>query len=373
MSSSFAGSLENSLAPWGPLFRQSEQLRTLLELSDFVKKYCFKNPKHKDAELWDDDSFQYAVNRGRLFFLSYQGSDWASNNQSEQFRVNGVVDSGLLLHHWLQELNQIVLVTTWHPLHGDFLRLIEPWKDEIPGTQAIFAKVPRLGVSDVVLQGNHSIEEAERSAFSIQELAQFIGVYQDLRVTRAEAFAAELRGLADLYEAHPTRLKMPFAPQTHRPNHQHIPNKMRQEARIMEKRAKTTWWGYKEIFAYRFAYSFPALVVYDWTVELFRTVMQKHVCLGSKHLEAIVEKTKPVLDGIPRWAPCLSGHLQNDQSASVSGAMNPLDTKPHGDSARNEYHPRPDGELKWLASFVEVIAWMEAEFPDILQDVRSGD
>lgn len=342
-------SLENSLAPWGPLFREGHKLRTLLQLTHLVKKYCYKNPKDKEDHNLRS-SYRYLTTRGRLSFLSYQGADWSLH--PSEFRTHGVVDPAALVRRWRASLKDIVLDTTGNALYEDYPRLIEPWQDNVPGAQIIFAK-------------------AKQGLLSIEELSQFIELYQRLRVVRAEAFAEELRGLANLYEAHPTRLKMPFAPQTNRLNRQHIPSAMRREARLIVKRANTTWWKYKEIFSYRFAYPFPALVIYDWTLQLFRKVMQKHVCLGSEHLQVIVDKSKPVLDSLPQWAPSLLAHLQNDQRAGASDALDHLEVRPERSPYRNKCRPRSEGELKWLASFAEVIAWMEVEFPDILQEVRS--
>ncbi|KAH7406775.1 hypothetical protein DE146DRAFT_630065 [Phaeosphaeria sp. MPI-PUGE-AT-0046c] len=343
-------SLENSLAPWGPLFREGHQLRKLLEVTDLFKKYCCKNPKTKEDHYWDTTSFRFVSTHGRLSFLSYQGSNWRSK-ESEEFRTHGVVDPALVSRRWLASLSEDVLRTTRQALHTDHLRLLEPWEAKVSGAQVIFAK-------------------ARRGALSVEELSQFIHVYQRLRVIRAEAYAEDLCGLANLYEVHPTRLKTPFAPQTYRFNQQHIPSAMRREAQVIVKRASTTWWLYKEIFSYRFAYPFPALVMHDWTLQLFRKVMQKHVCLGSEHLEVIVKKTQPILDGLPQWAPTLLTHLQKDQSTGVSDALNLFDIKPQRTPPMNKYRSRAEGELQWLAAFSEVVAWMEVEFPNILREVR---
>jgi hypothetical protein len=62
-----------------------------------------------------------------------------------------------------------------------------------------------------------------RTCLSLDELDSFVELYLRLREIRASAVSRSLYRIADLYEANPTCLRTPFAPQTHRPNKKHYP------------------------------------------------------------------------------------------------------------------------------------------------------
>jgi hypothetical protein len=194
----------------------------------------------------------------------------------------------------------------------------------VANASAVFEKIPFLGKTtfDGISDGN--MELAKRNAFSIEELMDFMDVYQRIRVIRSESLAGELYCLADLYEAHPTRLTMPYAPQTCRLNTDHVPTNMRHEAQKPVRRANYTWWGSKEIYRYRFEFTFPALVPYGWTVQLFRRVMHTHVRSDSVHPEEIIEMSKIVLGSVPRWVPNVLGHLDIDHITGTSTARSQL-------------------------------------------------
>jgi hypothetical protein len=81
-----------------------------------------------------------------------------------------------------------------------------------------------------------------RTCLSLDELDSFVELYLRLREIRASAVSRSLYRIADLYEANPTCLRTPFAPQTHRPNKKHIPSNMRSMARKQEIRAKHRRW-----------------------------------------------------------------------------------------------------------------------------------
>jgi hypothetical protein len=360
-------SLEDNLSPWGMFFRDGNALlmQRLLALTDRLEKLCFKQPKSKDVY---EDTFAYASSNGQLYFLRNSGS-WRSSNGSYPYTPQ-LVDASSLSSHWLSWLNELAINTTWRALHADYLELIEPWMAQLDGAAVIFGKVPFFKETLTSYQTGSSLTEAKRNALSIEELSKFIDLYQQLRVIRAKGLAEELYRLANLYEAHPSRLTMPFAPQTPRLNKQHIPSNMHYETRKLTKRASTTWWSYKEMYRYRFIYPYPALVPYDWTIQLFCKVLHNGMLSESLYPGAIVKSCERVVMGIPVWVRNLRP-FETDEMAKLSKALDLIALEPNESSSwRLTYCTHPDDELRWLEEFVGVVAWMELEFPDVLQEVQ---
>ena len=96
-----------------------------------------------------------------------------------------------------------------------------------------------------------------------------------------------------------------------------------------------------------------------------------------------------VLEAPPRWAatapeatPALATSTQatDDPIAEVSKGLGQLalqsvprlHTQLLFQETGNAYCTRPESELQWLETFVEVVAWMEEEFPDVLLEVRGS-
>jgi hypothetical protein len=359
-------SLEDSLSPWGAFFRDGNTsvMQKLSAITDRLKIFCFKLPKSKDDS--DRDTFEYSLFWGSLFFLRNRGSEWRSSiiGHPDSLRL---VDAASLSRHWLSSLNEIAVSTTQQAFHTDYSRLIEPWLTQLDGATAIFGKIPRDGD----YQDGWSQIQARRTALSIEELSDFIDLYQQLRVLRAEALAEELYRLADLYETHSSLLKMPFAPQTPRLNKAHIPSRMRYEARKIVKRASTTWWKYEKMYPYRFGYPFPALIPYTWTIQLFCKVLHDDKLSESLHPETIAKSCKAIMQEIPAWAPDGLRHVATGDMAGLSNALDRIALGPKyipGWQNTNCIHA--EDELKWLERFADVIAWMEVEFPDAVQEVR---
>lgn len=386
--SKFAGprlvwSLENSQTSWGIYFRGEGSvlcLRRLLALTEQIKKRCFKLPKTKLQDIkWSPAArnfFEYVASNGPLAFLHYRKSDWSSkasdtrlSNTSHSYTAQ-FNDCSTLSRHWLFALNEIAINTTWKDLHDDYSRRIEPWIGQVDGASATFGKIPYVGSATAYPPYVKNLADAKREAMTIKELEDFVEMYQRIRVIRAEAFAGELRRLADLYEAHPTQLKMPFAPQTLRPNPKHIPDSMRREAQRMMKRATNTWWKYKEMTRYRFAFQFPAIIPYEWSVQLFRKVMQLNPTLPK----IIQETSNIVFKRQPPWSINILGPLETDEIANISKALSGSSLDPKTASIwRTKYCLHTEVEMMWLESFAEVVAWMETEYPDVLRQVRGPE
>jgi hypothetical protein len=376
-------SLENSLSPWGKFFRDEgsiPQLQTLLGITDQVKKFCFQLPKSKKTDRVRHDTWPPA----NLTFLHHRDSDWSRTGTSRyrtlqlmQQQLLAAADlsqaeftpadrpsfanSSALNGHWLRSLNEIVIQMTWQAFQSDYSRLIEPWVPEVEGAASIFAKVQVVGQ---VLKVD--LAHAKRNALSLDELKNFMTFYQQLRETRAKALAQELCRLAGLYEAHPTCFKTPFAPERRRLNEKHVPTQMRIEARKMTKRVTNTWWKDKEIYKYRFAFPFPGLVPYGWTLQLFDKVLKEgHAVLTTDQHEEMFKKARITRSVLPAWAagvPDMGALTQQVErwepryKAIMSWGL--------------AYQPHKEWEVRWLETFGEVVAWMEAQFPDLLQEVR---
>jgi hypothetical protein len=266
-----------------------------------------------------------------------------------------------LTDHWLQSLNKIVIETTWKTFQADYYRFIDPWVPNVEGVASIFDTVQLLG--QVPKAG---LVYAKRNALSLDELKDFMVFYQQIREIRAKALAQELYRLADLYDAHPTLFKMPFAPEYRRLNEKHVPWQMRIEARKMTKRVVNSWWKDKEIYKYRFAFPFPALVPYNWTLQLFDKVLKEGsaVLTSDQHKENF-EKAKVICQGLPVWA---AGAPDMETLTQQVGRWAPKHRAVM--SWDRAYQPHREYEVGWLELFGEMAAWMEAQFPDLVEVMR---
>jgi hypothetical protein len=258
--------------------------------------------------------------------------------------------------------------TTWKDLHADYSWSIAPWIDQVEGASEVFGKIPYIGSGTPYPPHYSNLVDAKREAMMIDELEDFVEMYQRLRVLRAEAFAKELCWLADLYEAHPAVFKMPFAPESPRPNQKHIPDSMRREAGKMKKRAANTWWKYKEMNRYRFAYPFPGIIPYQWSVQLFHRLSQEGG--ETKPPWAINMSRNTVLQSRPRWAKEVLGPLDKDQVAPRRSTSGDSKLDPKSWRGQREYRPHTQEEIKWLGAFAEVVDWIGEQYPGKLREVR---
>jgi hypothetical protein len=200
-----------------------------------------------------------------------------------------------------------------------------------------------------------------------------VDIYQRLRQVRAKALADELHHLAALYDAHPTRLRTPFSPQTRRPNASHIPANMRAEAHKLVKVAENRWWNPRvQPYNYRFRFAFPGLVQYDWGMRFINTVLKKHPITTSNELypKAVTEKCWIVLNVPPKWVEGQDGIIDLTKVFGHLGVgMEALRTP----AVSNAYQPHKASDLDWLLAFSEVVKWLEDAFPDMLQEARGAD
>ena len=348
-------SLENSLSPWGTLFKNGSlvTLQRLLTMTDQLRRLCFQLPAKKGGRPWIFEA-------GVLSFLQRRKSDWMDLRSYES-----------LFDLWLSSLNWLAIDTTWGAFHQEYSKLVKPWIATMDGAAGAFEKVPHVG--EPVTDNDH-LEHATDTAFSIDELANFISTYQRLRLVRAEKLAAELRQLADIYEANPTLLKTPFAPQTPRPNLKHVPSNLRFHARKVLRRAKYGRWGDKDTVKYCFRFPFPALIPYDWTTIVFNKLWQGNTAVIPRE---ILDKYRVVLEEAPLWVTGMPAHEQDklkdlsNMFEHVALSTGPPLCKPTVVEVGDAYFPHPE-QVKWLATFAEVVAWMGANFPGDVRSVR-GD
>jgi len=374
-------SLENSLSPWRIFFRQecATKVQKLLAVTDQIKCLCFKHPSIKG---WEPPSFE----RGRLCFLHHRDPDWSSPISYASRNLLHSRES--LVQHWIRAIHGELMDTIRSVFQVNYSKLVGPWLDlliALPKFQD--GSYPVSVILKLTTLAGPTYGLNTQPPLSIEELANIVDLNQQLRHIRAFALAGELRRLALLYEAHPTRLKQPFAPQTRRKNEKHVPNVHRIVADKLEAKAKHTSWKARRKYGSRFSHPFPALVPYNWCMQLFVKVLQKPDLSESSYPAAMVEKCRMVLEAPPRWAatapeatPALATSTQatDDPIAEVSKGLGQLalqsvprlHTQLLFQETGNAYCTRPESELQWLETFVEVVAWMEEEFPDVLLEVR---
>ncbi|USP73316.1 uncharacterized protein yc1106_00590 [Curvularia clavata] len=367
-------SLQNSPSPWSCHFRwkDTNKLQKLLAITDKVQKFCFSAPK---TIFYPPHILEYK----ELSFLLWKSSQW--NKTSTAISSQKLRNGTLLARHWLQTLNEAVFDNrTRQTLWEGYAHLVEPWVAEVPGAQRIIERiVERLGRWDKI---------DLTTIFTMDELALFMELYQQVRLKRAEAFSRELHRLADLYEKHATRLKMPFDPRPYPPtdlNATHIPNVMRRQARRIMNVAKSTAWHKTDMFLHRFAW--PALVPYDWCTQLFNEMVLKPGFLERKTRDdptatKMKQECRYVLAKRPSWtldAPEMvasevkadvdGSKMKQQQLASQEPLLHPIRIHVYQRGTKNKAHseahvlPRGDEELQWLEKFAQITAYLEEEYP----------
>lgn len=405
-------SLTHSLAPWAHLFHHKNsnhekdiaEFQTLLSITDKIRRFCFKQPKTRD-----DVPFVFV--NGDLAFLQFKGKQWTKQHNGGIYISRQVMGNAkALARHWLSELNDIVIDTTWSALHEEYDTLVKPYVDSVPGAREAFSKVPFIAVksSDCRPGGKPRYKYFinTKTAFSTSELAKVVDCYHQVRIKRAEAFAAELEKLALIYESHPTLFKMPFDLRLHAPedlNTQHIPLTMRRQAAKLIRMAECGPWRKTDMFKHRFVW--PALVPYDWSTQLFNTVVvekagfldqdvttiTKASSSSTEHQRTItklIQQCRSVVATPPAWA---TGGTKKDGNG-VEGLSSKMKSQRLGEQKsahttitplrihvdKNDVgwtvlgtmrvFPRGEAELEWLQTFGDITATLEQGYPNLLEE-----
>jgi hypothetical protein len=404
-------SLQNSLAPFARFFRGGNfrQWQKLLSLSDKVRFLCCRQPTKKGERTgpFDQD--------GDLSFLKYQVADWNMPASSIYSRAQQAYLPGRrfaktnpadLAAHWLDTLHKKVFYTLNLKMEAydkcnyrELVETLKTWINDLQGAADSFAEIPTLDTRGLRI---------EPCKLTCDELAQFIELYQYFRLVRASVLSRELLQLADLYEAHPTRLKTLYADEP-RPNKRpfnpiHVPNMLRCEARNMVRRAQTTGWNHKknEKYEYRFMAAAPALVPYEWATQLFNKVLREPIFGGTMTVlrdaqpatdvtaikfptkkvntrtqhppAAFMEQCKALLEMPPSWSANTAAEADPVIDLSTSFAQQHLDPNVLKPWIGNRISCRPlaPAELEWLKTCVEVAAWMQEHFPEVALRAQKG-
>lgn len=215
-----------------------------MDVTFMVRKQCH-DPEH----------FKY------FEFLKFGNAEWTEEAQRGARQYS---DEEALTKTWLRDLKEatyfryrsLILWNSWDHVEPFLEHLKRDYGDQ--HAEIVLRVQGFFGRSEI---------RTEKSDLSLDELVVFLEAMKAIRLAESETLAGELNRLADMYDAHPTRLKMPFAPQTPRPNKKHVPNRLRIDARKLIKWGTSSGWK-MEPFKYRFIYNSPALVPYDWCKQL---------------------------------------------------------------------------------------------------------
>ena len=377
--SHFAGprlmwSLENSPSPWHIFFQggAAASWQKHLAVTDRVKTLCFEPPDVKGGQ---PDAFE----TGAVSFLHHQSSDWKAQ---KSYASKMLLSGNKLGHHWRRFLYSVVMDTMRSTYHDDknYAKFVQPWE----ATLEHASKLPDGSSPMAVIIQVKSLKGLGRDVESstIEQIANFIDLHQLLRRTVADAMEAELLRLASLYDKHPTRLKQAFAPQIQRRNKKHVSWVLRCVAPKIINTAENLRWNTRKSYASRFRYEFPALVPYDWCMQLFVKILQDQTLLESKAPAEVLDKCRMVLQTPPRWAVAgpevTSSQNEKNPTAEVMRQFGQLGlhsqpllrTQLLLENEGDLYCTHSESDMQWLETFVDVIAWMEETFPDVLLEVR---
>ena len=185
------------------------------------------------------------------------------------------------------------------------------------------------------------------------------------------AQSSELSRMKELYDAHPTFLKKPLAPQSPRKNQVHILKALERDAKHAltrrfclwhcdePRRASDTGW-------YRFRSQLPVLVPYDWCMSLFDFAVKKFgdssEMIESPYVDNIRPHLQTAFNGLPYIYEHPASSNESRRHRIVSYAPgNVCYRLEHG---RISGCPRPVAEMEWLESFLVCVEWMVDAFPE---------
>ncbi|KAF4544904.1 Appr-1-p processing protein [Lasiodiplodia theobromae] len=369
--------IENSPA-WSRFFRgKLPVLQQLDDLTNELITLCYSTGGFKNSPWYDQLSFlRYQKDNFRFKYPTDWASHWAS-------MVRG------RLHSVAQDLYPNFTETAYFlfpagtPLNANETEEVEFFIDTAFTLYSLKtnnwpANVPPLPV-----------------------LARWIALYKRVRHARLAAQAAELDRLVALHERHADRVKQPWAPQTRRPNPDHVVAGLRREAaRLKRRNVDGRVWHGRELSGYRFRPAFAALVPYDWCLRLFCEVLKRHPVPEEEEEEGlaegrgdgessvyppkVVEMMREALEGLPSFYHVYGERmLDPSRPETLRTARTPWSVSEPADGREGRFltkrargknpFPHSDNELRWLETFVEVILWMEEHFPSLVNEVRGEE
>ncbi|KAK3688826.1 hypothetical protein B0T22DRAFT_162454 [Podospora appendiculata] len=262
----------------------------------------------------------------------------------------------------------------------------------------------------------------------VAQMKKFLDEYAAAQTALNEEKAGQLHRLAELYATHHSRLKMPLAPQAPCKNVEHIPQQLaitaRHVMRVMDaglNQQRPTKEG-----RCRFRYPHACLVPYDWSLHLWLRFMREH----PPPLDVLKPSMRWVVgDLVKRLSLALDWQTTDAQTRSsppeymmrhiqiVSEGINTIRRRNRGEkddpfAGEESYRytkvsgagmartrvidgtptfvpyeevsralftpgqrvllpPVYKGEMEWLVSFVTMVEWIEAMYPELASHVKS--
>ncbi|GME37787.1 hypothetical protein GTA08_BOTSDO04277 [Neofusicoccum parvum] len=354
---------------WAPWFaHRAAALAALVAVSDALSDLRLRAKTPKEHDLAEFVRVHTPNRWGFYYTPPANDPDWGVNMgflyaDAGTLRRAGVADGEVLVESWAKACREVV-----RPVAQNAAR--------DAAELARFLAAPEDAAAFLELVDALSCPVDASPAVKVEDVARFVELHHRACEARAVALARQLRRLAELYERHPTRVKQPFAPQTRRVNEEHVPRKMRTDARKLEQWHPLIFW--RRPSRYRFIQAFPNLVPYDWCLRLFVRVLDEHPLPREREKTVypsnLVATIQEAIGGLPYFYDRSGGTM--DQTLVESLRMPPADD---GKAVfltmrvSNNYLPYADAELKWLEAFIESVAWMEQRFSEFVHEVRGKE
>ncbi|KAH8898115.1 hypothetical protein GQ53DRAFT_837109 [Thozetella sp. PMI_491] len=290
--------------------------------------------------------------------------------------------------------------------HTTTLPTLQQYSDQVPPIWKL------LNLTD-----RSKIHLTESTEIRVDQMKEFLDCYVPAQVLLNKARSEELKGLAELYEANPSRLKSALGPQSRRINSAHI-------AQILRRASKRTStcvdFGHMSRDAafsrYLFRFKHCYLIPYNWCLTLWLKVL--HLCPAlvddsgndevlasaikrvspsasppSEEIRQCIRVARLGLFWCYRKCPAKecnerTGGSNADPFAEfrqcahytwASAAGRPtrrIQYNTDGSAAflaDREFNPEAvpcdPRELQWLSSFTKAVSWMEEAFPDDAREV----
>lgn len=367
--------IENSPA-WPRLFRgKLAVLQQLDDLTNEISTLCYATGGFKNSLMYYQLSF---LRNQKHNFRSKYPTDWASQ-------------WAMIVRGKLRSVAQDL-----YPNFAETAYFLFP-ADHHPLLNASETEEAEFFIDTAFKLYSIHVDEWPNSIPPLPVMARWIALYKRIRHARIAAQAAELDRLVALHERHADRVKQPWAPQTRRPNPDHVVAGLRREAaRLKRRNVDGRIWHGRELSGYRFRPAFAALVPYDWCLRLFCEVLKRHPVPEEEGLaegrgegesvypQKVAEMMQEVLEGLPSFYHVYGEKmLDPSRPETLRTARTPWSVSEPADGREGRFltkkargknpFPHSDNEIRWLETFVEVILWMEERFPSLVNEVRGEE
>ncbi|KAK6209420.1 hypothetical protein LQW54_006273 [Pestalotiopsis sp. IQ-011] len=174
--------------------------------------------------------------------------------------------------------------------------------------------------------------------WTVEQALRFVPYLLQAYADYCRARSSELLRISELYEQYPTLLKRRSAPEHPLRNLNHIPARLRADAKSFLRKPLRRG---KVRSQYHFADAYPTLVSYSWCMRLFQIVVEKYPVKG---------------DGV------YPDELVPDLQLCLAGISN---RRPHAQAMVHS-----PAELEWLEACVHCVDWMYANASHLGVDLR---